>query len=178
MKKLALIAIAFAALFSGMPQASADTKIGIIDTRKIVEESLAGKSLAAQLKVRQEQLQKEASAFEKKLKDEEQDIIAQRTKLKPEEFDAKKKAFEQEFMKSRQSIISKSSDLDTLRKNALAELQKNMAKASADVADEKKLQMIIDRQFVILAQEDMDVTKEVMTKLDALVKTIPLGGKK
>lgn len=177
MKKLALAAIALATLVLGSAQSFADTQIGIIDTRKIVEESSAGKNLAEQLKKRQDALQKEASDFEKKLKEEEQSIISKRKTMKPEEFDAKKKAFEQEFMKSRQTILTKSGELDTLRKSALAVLQKNLAKASADVADEKKLQLIVDRQFVILAQEDMDITDEVMKKLDATVKTIPLGKK-
>ena len=179
MKKLALSAIALATLIIAAPAPSfADTAIGIIDTRKIVDESAAGKSLSAQLKTRQDALQKEASAFEQKLKAEEQEIVSKRKDMKPEEFDAKKKAFEQEFMKSRQAILTKSSDLDTLRKKALAELQKNLAKASADVADEKKLQLIVDRQFVILAEEKMDITAEVMKKLDASVKSIPLGNSK
>lgn len=175
MKKLALLAIAFATLSLSAVEAFAEVSIGIIDTRKIVDESAAGKNLAAQLKNRQESLQKEAGAFEQKLKAEEQDIIAKRKEMKPEEFDAKKKAFEQEFMKSRQTILTKSSDLDTVRKKALAELQKNLAKAAADIADEKKLSMIVDRQFVILAEESMDITAEVMKKLNETVKEIPLG---
>ncbi len=175
MKKLALLAIAFATLSLSAVEAFAEVSIGIIDTRKIVDESAAGKNLAAQLKTRQESLQKEAGAFEQKLKAEEQDIIAKRKEMKPEEFDAKKKAFEQEFMKSRQTILTKSSDLDSVRKKALAELQKNLAKAAADIADEKKLSMIVDRQFVILAEESMDITAEVMKKLNETVKEIPLG---
>ncbi|PZP54947.1 MAG: hypothetical protein DI586_08415 [Micavibrio aeruginosavorus] len=175
MKKLALIAIAFATLSLSATCALAEVSIGIIDTRKIVDESAAGKSLSVQLKARQEQLQKEATAFEQKLRAEEQDIIAKRKEMKPEEFDAKKKAFEQEFMKSRQAILTKSSDLDTVRKKALAELQKNLAKAAADIADEKKLSMIVDRQFVILAEESMDITAVVMKKLNETVKEIPLG---
>ncbi len=175
MKKLALFAIAFATLSLSTIGAYAEVSIGIIDTRKIVDESLAGKNLATQLKARQESLQKEANAMEQKLKTEEQDIISKRKDMKPEEFDIKKKAFEQEFMKSRQTILTRSSDLDTVRKKALAELQKHLAKAAADIADEKKLSMIVDRQFVILAEESLDITGEVMKKLDAAVKEIPLG---
>lgn len=178
MKKLALFAITFATLVFVSVSSYADTKIGIIDTRKILEESLAGKDLASQLKIRQESLQKEATAFEQKLKTEEQAIISKQKEMKPEEFDAKKKAFEQEFLKSRQAIFTKGSELEKLRKQGLAELQKNLAKVSADIADEQKLQLIVDRQFVILAEENMDITPVVMKKLDEKLKTIPLGGSK
>lgn len=173
MKKLAYAIFLASLLFAHTP-VYADTKIGIIDTRKIVEESLAGKNLASQLKGKQEALQKEASVFEQKLKTQEQDIISKKKDMKPEEFAEKKKAFEQEYLKGRQTIFSKGSELESLRKKGLAELQKNLAKVSADIADEQKLQMIVDRQFVILAQDDMDITGLVMKKLDAEIKSIPL----
>lgn len=177
MKKLAYAIFLAGLLFAHTP-VYADTKIGIIDTRKIVEESSAGKNLASQLKSRQEALQKEASAFEQKLKTEEQEIISKKKDMKPEEFAEKKKLFEQEYLKGRQTIFSKGSDLEALRKKGLAQLQKSLAKVSADVADEQKLQMIVDRQFVILAQDNMDITDVVMKKLDAEVKTIPLDSLK
>lgn len=161
------------------PAIAAESKIGIVDLRKVIEESEAGKNIASQLKSRQEAIQKEASEFEKKLKAEEQDILAKRKDLKPEEFTEKKKAFEQDFLKSRQTVMTKSSELDASRKQALSELQKNIAKVSADIAKEKKLELIIDRQFVILAEEGMDISADVMAKLNASVKSIPLSsGKK
>lgn len=178
--KLRLFAALLAIIFTiSAPAFAVETKIGIIDLRKVIEESEAGKNIASQLKSRQEAIQKEASEFEKKLKAEEQDILAKRKDMKAEEFTEKKKAFEQDFLKSRQAVMTKSSELDTSRKQALAELQKHIAKISADVAKDKKLEIIIDRQFVVLAEEGMDISADVMSKLNASVKTIPISsGKK
>jgi outer membrane protein len=177
MKKIAALLLATATLSLTAP-ASAEVKIGIIDTRKVLEESDAGKSLASQLKSRQEALQNEATAFEKKLKAEEEDIVSKRKDLKAEEFDARKKAFEQELQKSRQTVLTKSSDLDSARRKALGQLQQNLAKAAADIASAKQLNMILDRQFVVIAQPEMDMTAEVLKKLNETVKTIPLEGTK
>lgn len=175
---LFIAACSFVLLFS-FNAFAVESKIGIIDLRKVIEESEAGKNIASQLKTRQESIQKEAAEFEKKLKAEEQDILAKRKDMKAEEFTEKKKSFEQDFLKSRQTVMTKSSELDSSRKQALAELQKHIAKISADVAKEKKLEIIIDRQFVILAEEGMDISADVMAKLNSTVKAIPISsGKK
>ena len=177
MKKLTLIA-ALLSLFSVVaPSAHAETTIGVIDARKILEESNAGKALATQLKARQQKIQATATEYDKKLKATEQEILAKRKDMKQEELLAKKKEFEAQFIKNRNDILSQSADLDSARKKAVDELQKGLAKATADVADEKKLSIVVDRQFVILAKDDMDVTKEVMTKMNDTVKSVTLGSK-
>ncbi len=154
-------------------------KIGIIDMIKVIEESDAGKGLNAQLKTRQEAIQKEATEYEKKLKTEEDDILAKRKDMKPEEFETKKKGFEQEFQKSRQIIITKSAELDNARKAALSELKKDIGKAASNVADAKDLQLIIDRQAVVLAVDGMEITNDVLKDLNSSVKSIALpSGKK
>ena len=190
MKKLALFAATIVALNlspvaaraadkPSAPVASAPMAIGIVDLRKVIEDSTAGKGLNAQMKARQEAIQKEATEYEKKLKAQEQDIVSKRKDMKPEEFEAKKKGFEEELLKSRQAILTKSAALEDSRKSALGELQKAIGKASANVADTKKLQLIVDRQFVILAEEGMDITADVLKNLNASVKSITLpAGKK
>ena len=177
MKKIAVLSALIAVLMTGNAFA-ADSKIGILDMRKVLEQSDAGKSLTTQLKSRQAAVQKEATELEKKLKDEETKILSERDKLKKEEFEAKKISFEQDFMKSRQIVLTKTVDLDEARKKALAEMQKHVAKAAADVASDKKLDMVVDRQFVVLAQDDMDITDAVMSKVNAAVKTMTLSAGK
>lgn len=173
MKYFAIIAAFFTLVFAGnLTAAQADTTIGVLDMRKLVEESEAGKNIATQLKTRRDAIQKEANDFEKKLKDEEQAILKNRATMKQEEFETKKKAFEQEYVNSRDAIFKKTNDLETDRKKALAQLQTGIAKAAADVADAKKLQVILDRTAVVIAEQTMDITADVMKKLNETVKTV------
>ncbi len=175
MKRLTLFAAIAAALVTGGTPAFAETKIGIVDVRKVIEESDAGKGLTAQLKTRQEALQKEVAGLEKNLETKKQDIIAKSKGMKPEELKAKEKEFEQDFNKSRQTVLKKSTDLENQRKKSLGELQKVVLKASSDVATEKKLGLMLDRQFVVLSEESMDVTKDVLAKVNAAAKSMTLG---
>lgn len=172
------IIFAFALLFSvavlNVTSAHAQTSIGAVDVRKLVEQSDAGKSIQEALKTRRDALQKEANSFEKKMREKEQELIKQRKSLKAEEFEAKKKAFEEDFVKSRQTILKKSTELDNQRKAALKKLQENIAKVTADIADGKKIQLVVDRELVVIVDQSLDLTEEALKKLNEQVKSIPL----
>jgi outer membrane protein len=154
--------------------------IAVLDMQQVVESSSAGKSILSQLKSRREALQKEASSLEKKLREEEQKLIQGRKEMKPEDFEKKKKEFEAEFAKDRQTILKKSSELENSRKAALRNLRDQIGKVSADLADERKYMLIVDREFVVITEQSMDVTAEVLKRLNETVKTVPLpeSGKK
>jgi Skp family chaperone for outer membrane proteins len=94
--------------------------------------------------------------------------------MKPEEFETKKKAFEAEFTKANENLRKKVTDLDNQRKKALHTLQENVAKVTADIADEKKIKLVVDRELVVIVDQTLDLTAEVLKKLDERVKSIPL----
>ena len=105
---------------------------------------------------------------------QQQELIKGRKDMKAEEFEAKKKAFESEFIKSNESMRKKVTDLDKQRKQALHTLQENIAKVSADIADERKIQMVVDRELVVIVDQSLDLTEEALKRLDAQIKNIPL----
>lgn len=180
MKHFVFSLLAICLIFvSGLSSARAEevvaAKIAVLDVQKLLAESLAGKSLQEQLKARRDTLQGEASAIEKKLKGEEQSIIKGRASLEPEEFEKKKKTFESDVLSSRKEILKKSNELDEARKEALTKLRNGIAKAAADIADEKKFQLVVDRQFVVLVEQSLDITDLVLAKLNDQVKSISLA---
>jgi Skp family chaperone for outer membrane proteins len=152
----------------------AETTIAALNVRKLVEQSAAGKSIQAALKVKRDALQKEADGLEKKMREQQQELIKGRKDMKAEEFEAKKKAFESEFIKSNETIRKKVTDLDKQRKQALHTLQENIAKVAADIADERKIQIVVDRELVVIVDQSLDLTEEALKRLDAKIKTIPL----
>ena len=155
-------------------EAKAEQTIAVVDVRKLVEESAAGKSIQTVLKTKRDALQKEANAFEKKMREDEQAVIKSSKESKPEEFAAKKKAFEENFVKTRQSILKRTTDLDNQRKAALRKLQEHIGAVTADLADEKKIKLVVDRELVVIVDQSLDMTDAALKALDARVKSIPL----
>lgn len=174
--KYALIVLScFVLALTGFASVShAEGAIAAVDVRKVIQDSEAGKSIQAALKTKRDVLQKEANAFEKKMREEEQKLIQERKTAKAADFEAKKKAFEENFVKTRQSIMKKTSDLDNQRKVALRKLQENIGKVTADIADKQKIKIVVDREMVVIVDQTLDLTDEVLAGLNARVKNIPL----
>jgi Skp family chaperone for outer membrane proteins len=150
--------------------------IGVIDVMRLVSESEAGKSIMTQLDARGKSLESEASTLEKSLLAEENSILAQQGKIPPAEFEAKSKAYQTKLDGVRQSLQTKQANLEKLRVNALSQLQQHIAKISANIADQKKLRVIIDRASVVIVEQNLDVTSEALKQLNASVKSIKVGG--
>ena len=171
---LTILSCFFLSLTGFASASHADSPIAAVDMRRVIQESEAGKTIQAALKTKRDALQKEANAFEKKMREEEQKLIQERKTVKAEDFEAKKKAFEGNFVKTRQAILKKTSDLDNQRKVALRKLQENIGKVTADIADKQKIKIVVDREMVVIVDQTLDLTDEVLKGLNERVKSIPL----
>ncbi len=170
--RYAVLGFAVLALTSGA--AKADMPVAIIDLSKIIETSAAGKDLQAKFKTRRDSLQKEAVAYEKDLRSKEQALLDSRKTLDEKGFNEKKKTFETDLKSKRESVMKKNMDLEKAKNEALKGIQGNVAKICADIAEQKKIQAVLDRSAVVIAQESLDITADVIKKLDETMKTVDL----
>jgi outer membrane protein len=171
---LRMSALTITAVAIGAFSAHADTPVAVIDLAKIIEDSSAGKDLQAKFKSKKESLQKEAVSYENDLKSKEQTLLKDKKSLDDKAFAAKKKSFETDLKKKRQEILTKNMDLEKSKNDALKTIQSKVAQIAADIADEKKIQVVLDRTAVVIAQQSLDITGEVITKLDSTLKTVSL----
>lgn len=170
--RLAALTLAVVA-FTGSV-ARADTPVAVIDLAKILETSAAGKDLQAKFKAKKEAVQKEAIAFEKDLRDKDQTLKNERKNLDDKAFAEKKKGFEAELKKKREAVLSKNVSLEKSKNEALRTLQVKVAQLAANIAEEKKIQVVLDRTAVVIAQQSLDITGDVTKKLDETMKTVDL----
>jgi len=56
-----------------------------------------------------------------------------------------------------------------------SELLKNLNPIIKDFMKEKNIRMVIDKKSMLLADEDLDITQDIMQKLNAKLKTIKLN---
>lgn len=154
---------------------SAVRSIAVLDLELVVQKSDAGKGIGAALKAKEDALQKEADSYKKSLREKEQKLLKDRKGGVDEKtFDAEKKVFEDEIRKSQKSIMDKSTALEKTKLQALRDINEQIAKITADIADERKLQIVVDRKFVVIAEKELDITEEVLSRLNKAVKSIPL----
>lgn len=181
LRVLAVLAVLAGGVASSKPVLAADQVAGnpvviaVLDLEQVVQKSVAGKSITAAINVREEALKKEADGYKKSLRAKEVKLVDDRKAGQDDKaFEAAKKAFEDDVKKSQKAIVDKGVALEKSKLEALKSIQSEIAKITADIADEKKLQIVVDRKFVVIAEQSLDITAEVLKRLDEKVKSIPL----
>jgi len=146
-----------------------------LDFKFILNESIAGKKAQKDLKNKLETGLKELNKTEQNLQSDEKKIIAQKKIISEEEYKKKVKELRQKVIDLQKN---KKNLLDTVgkqRSKARSELLKNLNPVIKDYMEEKKIRYVMDKKSLILADESLDITQEIIKKLNDKIKSVKLN---
>lgn len=172
----AFVAIGFA--FSAVPAKADEFTYGIVDMIKIRREAEAAKTLKADLDAKLKEYSQQFAKKEEGLRKSEQELVKQQGKLSKEEFDKKRKEFQTSVASFQKQLAERKNILDNVYNESMTKLQTEILKATADVAKKKELKAVFSQEAMVLADPSLDITKEVLEKLNGAIKKIPLSDKK
>lgn len=141
-------------------------KIGIVDVQKVLRDSKAAKSIRPEFEKMRKAFQKQVSEQEQRLRQAEQELTRQRAILAPEAFSQKRRAFSDEARKAQSSVQERRRLLDQAFNRTKNEILKNLVVVAQQVAEAKKLNILLEKRFVFLSAKTMDVTNEIIARLD------------
>ena len=170
MKKLITLAVASLALVASPAFAEATT--GVVNVAKILHDSKAATSVRTQMQAKQKALQAEVSAKSKELHNEDQSLVKQKDSADKAAFDKKVKDFQEKASKEERDVQDKKAALDKSFAGALEEIQKNVLDITKDVATEKKITLVVSSAQVLYTDPSLDITDEVLKRLDAKLPTV------
>jgi len=170
MKNLVLAALATLTLIAS--PALADTAIGVVNFGKITQTSKAATAVQNQVKAKQKAMQSEADAKEKALLAEDQALVKQKDGADKAAFEAKVKAFREKAAKEQRAWQEKKVGLNKSTGEALDTIQKSLVEVVKQVAAEKKLTLVISSAQVLYNDPALDITDEVLKRLDAKLPTV------
>lgn len=152
-------------------------KIGVVDVQKVLRDSKAAKSIRPEFEKMRKEFQKQVSAQEQRLRQAEQELARQRAILSPEAFSQKRRAFSEDARKAQSSVQQRRRQLDRAFNDSKNEILKNLVVVAQQVAEAKKLNMLLEKRFVFLSAKTMDVTKDIIARLDKRLPklTVKLG---
>jgi Skp family chaperone for outer membrane proteins len=146
-----------------------------LDFKYILNESDAGKKAQEQLKNKLDKGIKSIREKEKNLQEEERKIIKQKKLLKPDEYKAKVNKLRSQvssLQKERNTLLESTSKQ---RNKARNELLKNLNPIIKSYMQEKKIRMVVQKKSILLADDNLNITKEVMDRLNKQLKSIKLN---
>ena len=146
-----------------------------VDFKYILNQSTAGKKAQNFLKNKLEQGLKKLSEQEKNILKEEKQIIEQKKLIKPDEYKNKVDALRTKVLnlqKERDKLLKSVSEQRLVARN---ELLKNLNPIISEYMQEKKIRMVVDKKSILLADQKLDITKQIIELLNKKLKSIKLN---
>ena len=137
--------------------------------------STAGKKAQDLLKKRLDNGIKSLNSKEKSIQEEERKIIQQKKVINQEEYVKKVNELRKKvssLQKERNKLLE---NVAKDRRKAKNELLKNLNPIIEAYMQEKKIRLVIDKKNIILADEKLDITKEIIKILNNKLQSIKLN---
>jgi len=145
-----------------------------LDFKYILNESVAGKKAQNALKSKLDKGFKSLKDKEKKLQDEEKKIIEQKKLIKPDEYKSKVDNLRKSvsnLQKERNKLLQ---DVSSQRSKARTTLLKSLNPIIKEYMQEKQIRMVVDKKSLLLADENLNITKEILDRLNKKIKSIKI----
>ena len=160
-----IISIVLLSAFTGYSGALlAETKIGFVDTVKLMEAAPQAKSAQSKIEKEFAPREKELVALQRQIKTKEDKLTRDGAVMSESE----RSKLEREILSKRRDLKRSQEefrdDLNIRRNEVLAKLQKDMYEAVVTLAKEQKFDLIMS-QGVVYSSKKVDITDSVLKKL-------------
>jgi len=138
----------------------------VVDVQALLQNSKAAKMVRSQIEQKRGEYTKEISHQEESLRAERDALQRQQASLSPESLNQKGREFQQKVNDLERNVQSKRQALEKSNGDALQKIQEEMLKIIADIAKQRKANLVFQRTDLVLFDQAFDVSDEVLQKLD------------
>jgi|TARA_Y100000294_G_scaffold1400_1_gene1752 Skp family chaperone for outer membrane proteins len=149
--------------------------IAVIDVQKILIDALAVKNIRQQITKYGTSFEEEIEKDRKEIRTANQELARQRTILSPEAFAEKRRKFEQRVVEVQRLVQQRRRELDKSRNEAMMVVNKSYTEIVWKIANELNLAVILRKSQTAYAIPTLDITKEVLTRLDKKLPTVKVS---
>ena len=175
LKKLLIIIISTFIFPSVLMANYPNTSIGVIDLNKILSEADAAIAAAEQIEEIAIEIENEIRLSDEEIIKEQNLLIESQAIMAPEAFEAKKNDYEskvQKYNNERQTKLMRIEELIAVSRNDILVAIKPILE---EITNEKGITIILEKTSIMLSAEKMDITNEVLKKLNKSLPTIEVS---
>ena len=173
MKIRSLLLLIFFIFFSKI-SLSHEKSIVYIDLKKIMSNSIAGKSITSQLENNHKKNISKFKNIEEELKKEESNIISQKNVITKEEFEKKIIDLRNKANKFRKERNSNINNLNNQRLEATSKMITMVRPILSEFSDKNSISLIIDKKNIIIGKSLLDITDDILKIVNEKIGTIQL----
>jgi outer membrane protein len=146
--------------------------MGVVDTDRILQESLAAKGVRLERDKYANQYQSQVKDTEAQLRSEDQNLSQQRSVLAPEVFQQRAQGFQQKLADFQTQLKDKQERLDFAFQQAMQEIGNTIMVVSSEVAKERGINAVMARSQLMIFDPSMDITNSVLEKLNQRLASV------
>ena len=173
MKIRSLLLLIFFIFFSKI-SLSHEKSIVYIDLNKIMNNSIAGKSITSQLENNHKKNISKFKNIEEELKKDEAKIISQKNAITKEEFEKKIIDLRDKANKFRKERNENINNLNNQRLEATSKMIALIRPILSEFSDKNSISLIIDKKNIIIGKTLLDITDDVLKIIDEKIGKIQL----
>ena len=158
--------------FFNLISVKANEKIVYLDTKYILNESIAGKSIIKKLNATQNKNIEILKKIEGKLKENEKKLIYSKNVVDKDEFKKKAIKLKQEVVLYQDTLKKKKKALQKEKFELNRKFINKLTPILTDYSKENSISMILDKNNILIGQSSLDITKDIIDILNKKVKKI------
>lgn len=138
----------------------------VVDFQKLMTDSKAAKSINDQIETRRKIYLEQLAKEEQRLYEADRELAKQRSVLSPEAFTKRRREFEQQVQEAQRLSQEKRRQLDAARTAAINDVRQAVVQIVNELAEARGFNVVLPSSAVILFSPELDLTAEVLTRLD------------
>ncbi len=148
--------------------------IAVVNIDKLLHECKAAKQVQTELETQRFKFQEEMKKQEEFFLAWDKKLVEQQKDMKSEEFAEKRKEFDAKLAKVHQKATQHREQLEAAFNEAMTTVQETILLLIRDAAVENKYKIVIPRSFVIFREDALEITDELLKKLDEKLPSLTL----
>lgn len=147
----------------------------VVDVQSLLQNSKSAKMVRQQIEQKRTEFQKEMSHQEDVLRQEHDALQRQQASLSAQVFNQKGREFQQKLNEFDKSMQGKRQILEKANADAIQKINEEMLKIIAEIAKERKANLVFVRSELVLFDQNFEVTDQVLQKLDEQLPTVTVN---
>ena len=152
--------------------AYSNEKIVYVDMNSLINNSKVGTSINNQMKKILDKNNSEYQSLEKKLRQEEKELLNKKNVLDSNKYNDEVNIFKNKINKLKIERNKEIEDIQKRNVKAKNELVSIVTEILAKYSSENQIKLVLNKESIILGIKTIDITNEILTLLDKKVKKI------
>ncbi|MEM9642306.1 MAG: OmpH family outer membrane protein [Pseudomonadota bacterium] len=140
----------------------------VLEQDRLLADSLLGKAIQAGNEAAADSLRREGQSLDRQFEEEERQLTAQREVLTPDEFRVLADAFDEKVVATRQAQEERAAVLNREAEARQRDFFRRVGPILLEILEETGASAVIEQRGLLVSKQDLNITDEVIKRLDAV----------